>query len=308
MSYIWHLLFSLLRLLLLFDVITPNSRTNGEPLSPRSIKTKYGFVRGVLRHYDKQDVPELPSPLYRLPNRFSVEIFRSVPFAQPPISNLRFLPPVTQNRWRGTKLSNRFLPVCMQNTAEIASSDLLAASPHEAHPHHVNSTVNSTVNRDKIHDASLSTSTLSSVSSSSVKSSSSSTLSTSSRLTSVPTTSMNNRNLQRTKRQGTFSAIKSNGRMRTNTSATVNVSVNKHSKPNSKPNGKLNSTLPTDRRSARSTDDVNGQFDRYFISNLLRIHPAYFQPFASYVRNQNEDCLYLNLYVPYDGKLTNKSE
>ena len=63
-----------------------------------------------------------------------------------------------------------------------------------------------------------------------------------------------------------------------------------------------NSTL-IDRRPARSTaEDANGQFDRQFIANLLRIHPAYFQPFASYIRNQNEDCLTLNIYVPYDGE------
>lgn len=269
MSYIWHLLF-LFKLLLLFDSIIIRCRTIGEPLSPRSIKTKYGVLRGVLRHYNKQNVAQLPPPLAQIPDKFSIEIFRSVPFAQPPIANLRFLPPVTQSRWRGTKLANRFMPVCIQNTAEIASSDLLSSS----------FSLNTPVNKDKNnhHDflsTTISSSYVSSSSTLSLKSSNTS----SSVLTSVQ--SLLNKNLKRTKR----------------TKGTLLPPITASDKLNSSHNF-------IDQRSARSlNDDVkNGQFDRHFISNLLRIHPNYFRPFTTYIRNQNEDCLYLNLYVPYNGK------
>lgn len=314
MSYTWHSPVCLLRLLLLFDLVLRYRLADGEPLSPRSIRTKYGVVRGVLRHYAKANVSEQPSwPLPRLPERFSVEIYRSVPFAQPPVANLRFLPPVTQQRWRGTKLANRFHSVCMQNTAEIASSDLSSASPSTT-------PANNKDAKGQHHEHSPTTlSSVSSVynSSSHVSSHVSSGVSDalsfkSPNASSVSSANQNLKRTARTKREVASSAKSSGGRSvsandgsRSNGSRGANKSTNgdkSQLQSSYKLNSSSNSTL-IDRRPARSTvEDVDGQFDRQFISNLLRIHPAYFRPFASYIRNQNEDCLTLNIYVPYDGK------
>ena len=303
MAYNWHSPVRLLRLLLLFDLVLRYCGTSGEPLSPRSIRTKYGVVRGVLRHYAKQNVSEQPSwPLPRLPERFSVEIYRSVPFAQPPVANLRFLPPVTQQRWRGTKLANRFHSVCMQNTAEIASSDLSSASPSSS------SLPSSPANKDaKGQHHEHSPTTLSYVSNSSSHVSSGLPGALSSRSSNASLASVSGQNLKRTvrtKREGGSLAKASASVDRTTKTVSANRSENK-SANSDKSSYKLNSRNSTliDRRPARSTiEDADGQFDRQFISNLLRIHPAYFRPFASYIRNQNEDCLTLNIYVPYDGK------
>lgn len=337
----------LLKFYLLLNAILKCIET--EPLSPRSVKTKYGVIRGVLRHFNKINVPDLPSPLPKLPDRFSVEIFRSIPFAQPPIGNLRFLPPVSQNRWRGTKLANRFAPVCMQNTAEIASSDLSSTlsnslssssssstsiatstpsssvstnspvnsvnSVNSVNTHqHVNSELIN--NKDKIQEEFLSAPSTSFVSKSfsSTLSSLNSSSNASSILISVPSL---NKNLKRAKQEGR--SVDDSASIKTSSLSKRNIDAKKFSEhlntdhsyirhQSNSTNNKLNSNFnssSTDRRPARpqrstaSTDDVKDQFDRRFISNLLRIHPAYFKPFVSYIRNQDEDCLYVNLYVPY---------
>lgn len=316
MSYIWHSSVSLLRLLLLLQLTLRYHRTDGEPLSPRSIRTKYGVVRGVLRHFRTSTAlvsDQAAWPLPRLPDRFSVEIYRSVPFAQPPVANLRFLPPVTQQRWRGTKLANRFHPVCMQNTAEIASSDLSPTAPppsspppnrdakgqhHELSPTTLSSVSNSSSQVSSLVSSGVSSGVLSALSFKSANASPSP--------ASVPT--LANQSLPRTartKREGaSFFSPKSPSSSGANDgkTAAANKSANSDKSNYSYKLKSSNSTL-IDRRPARSTaEEASGQFDRQFIANLLRIHPAYFRPFASYIRNQNEDCLTLNIYVPYDGK------
>ncbi|RWS13052.1 neuroligin-4: Y-linked-like protein [Dinothrombium tinctorium] len=75
-----------------------------ETLSPRSVNTKYGSLRGIIESNSQQLKP--------------VEVFLGVPYATPPIGSLRFMPPVTPAHWRGIKLANRFGPVCPQKIPE----------------------------------------------------------------------------------------------------------------------------------------------------------------------------------------------
>ncbi|KAF4521495.1 hypothetical protein B566_EDAN001795 [Ephemera danica] len=76
-------------------------------LSSRTVHTKYGDLRGVI---------------WELVGRHlgSVEVFRGVPYASPPVGNLRFMPPVTGALWRGVKMADRFSPVCPQRLPNIS--------------------------------------------------------------------------------------------------------------------------------------------------------------------------------------------
>ena len=44
-----------------------------------------------------------------------VSVFKGIPYAQPPIGDLRWKPPVALPRWAGTKLATDFGPACVQN-------------------------------------------------------------------------------------------------------------------------------------------------------------------------------------------------
>lgn len=75
-------------------------------LSSRIVKTKYGELSGVI------------VTLERYPE--SVEVFRGVPYASPPIGSLRFMPPVTGALWHGIKVADKFGPVCPQKLPELS--------------------------------------------------------------------------------------------------------------------------------------------------------------------------------------------
>lgn len=72
----------------------------------RIVSTKYGDLRGFIA---------------TLPNRIlpTVDVFLGVPYASPPISALRFMPPVTPAHWKGLRLADRFSPVCPQRPPDI---------------------------------------------------------------------------------------------------------------------------------------------------------------------------------------------
>jgi len=71
--------------------------------STRVVHTKYGALRGVL--------------LAQQP----VEAFLGVPYASAPVGSLRYMPPVTPSKWRGTRLADAFSPVCPQRLPDIAN-------------------------------------------------------------------------------------------------------------------------------------------------------------------------------------------
>jgi len=76
-------------------------------LSTRTVRTKYGDVRGVIWELDGRHLG-------------SVEVFRGIPYASPPVGNLRFMPPVNGAQWKGTKMADRFSPVCPQRLPDIS--------------------------------------------------------------------------------------------------------------------------------------------------------------------------------------------
>ncbi|HWA30995.1 MAG TPA: carboxylesterase family protein, partial [Rhizomicrobium sp.] len=50
-----------------------------------------------------------------------VDVFKGVPFAQPPVGNLRWKPPMPLPRWTGTKDATQFGPACVQPVAKLAN-------------------------------------------------------------------------------------------------------------------------------------------------------------------------------------------
>ncbi|KFM62836.1 Neuroligin-4, Y-linked, partial [Stegodyphus mimosarum] len=81
---------------------TPLSGTN-KPRT-RVVSTKYGDLRGFVTY---------------LPNLQSVDVFLGIPYASPPISALRFMPPVTPSHWKGVRSADKFSPVCPQKPPDI---------------------------------------------------------------------------------------------------------------------------------------------------------------------------------------------
>ena len=78
---------------------------SGGETSLRNVKTKYGPIQGVLHQ---------PAD-----NLQPVATFLGIPFAAPPLGNLRFMPPVTVSPWKETLLADKFAPVCPQQLAEL---------------------------------------------------------------------------------------------------------------------------------------------------------------------------------------------
>lgn len=63
-------------------------------LSSRVVHTKYGAVSGVIVHLDGRHLDP-------------VEAFKGIPYASPPVGNLRFMPPVNGALWSGVKRADR---------------------------------------------------------------------------------------------------------------------------------------------------------------------------------------------------------
>uniref|UniRef100_A0A6V7JM35 Carboxylesterase type B domain-containing protein n=1 Tax=Bracon brevicornis TaxID=1563983 RepID=A0A6V7JM35_9HYME len=85
-------------------VLIPPIVTRAE-LSSRIIRTKYGEISGVIVTLER--------------NLESVEVFRGVPYASPPVGSLRFMPPVNGALWQGVKVADKFSPVCPQKLPEL---------------------------------------------------------------------------------------------------------------------------------------------------------------------------------------------
>ncbi|XP_042225437.1 neuroligin-1-like [Homarus americanus] len=75
-------------------------------LSPRMVRTKYGTLRGLIVNLGVQRLGD-------------AEVFLSVPYASPPIGNLRFMPPGSPSPWREVKIVDHLGPVCPQRLPDI---------------------------------------------------------------------------------------------------------------------------------------------------------------------------------------------
>ncbi|XP_031561586.1 neuroligin-4, X-linked-like [Actinia tenebrosa] len=85
--------------------ITWEKHCQGESKSSAVIvSTKYGLLKGQTRYF--------PQPVG---NISVVNKFLGVPYAAPPIGELRFLPPQKPKHWKGVYDATRFKPVCYQD-------------------------------------------------------------------------------------------------------------------------------------------------------------------------------------------------
>lgn len=50
-----------------------------------------------------------------------VEVFRGIPYAAPPVGDLRFRPPISPIPWDGIKLADSFGAVCPQHFPDISN-------------------------------------------------------------------------------------------------------------------------------------------------------------------------------------------
>ncbi|KAF7487708.1 Neuroligin-2 [Sarcoptes scabiei] len=129
--------------------------------SPRTVQTKYGILQGIVITFvrysngrtinnangdpdddniDDDDEDNISSPSSTFINRTSrtsssssssssvitltpVEAFLGVPYATPPIGNLRFMPPVAPIHWRGVRQANHLSPVCPQPLPRLNESN-----------------------------------------------------------------------------------------------------------------------------------------------------------------------------------------
>lgn len=88
-------------------VVAPHvDADNVRRVGSRVIATKYGSIKGVL---------------VTLPNKNigPVEVFLGIPYASPPVGQMRFMPPANPSQWRGVRTADRFGPVCPQRYPDI---------------------------------------------------------------------------------------------------------------------------------------------------------------------------------------------
>ena len=102
----------LLFLLLILGSFLDTVLTN---ISSRTVRTQYGDISGV--------TVSLGTKLD------SIEVFRGVPYASPPVGSLRFMPPVSSARWHGVKVADKFGPVCPQKLPVL--SDKIPKGRHD---------------------------------------------------------------------------------------------------------------------------------------------------------------------------------
>lgn len=94
-------------LLLLLPLATPAP----SPLNSRTVRTKYGDLSGAIVTFESRHLEP-------------VEVFKGIPYASPPVGNLRFMPPVSGALWAGVRTAETFSPVCMQRLPDVTNETL----------------------------------------------------------------------------------------------------------------------------------------------------------------------------------------
>ncbi|XP_015110654.1 neuroligin-4, X-linked [Diachasma alloeum] len=79
----------------------------GPRYASRIVETKSGQIRGILQELNTRLDP--------------VEVFRGIPYAAPPLGDLRLRPPSPPSPWSGVRLADSFGPVCPQKLPDISN-------------------------------------------------------------------------------------------------------------------------------------------------------------------------------------------
>ncbi|MCL4150148.1 UNVERIFIED_CONTAM: hypothetical protein GTU68_031973 [Idotea baltica] len=93
-------------LFLVFALHASSAIHSSQHLSPRVVTTKYGSLRGVVINLSSRGLGD-------------AEVFLGIPYATPPIGNLRFMPPGSPSLWTDIKVANTMRPVCPQKLPDI---------------------------------------------------------------------------------------------------------------------------------------------------------------------------------------------
>lgn len=80
----------------------------GPRYSSRIVETKAGAIRGIILELNSRHLEP-------------VEAFRGVPYAAPPLGDLRYRPPAPPLAWSGTRLADTFGAVCPQRYPDISN-------------------------------------------------------------------------------------------------------------------------------------------------------------------------------------------
>lgn len=111
-QHIWPVIFILERTLIYITFMITTYPTNfveaGPRYSSRIVNTRSGDIRGIILELNSRHLEP-------------VEVFRGIPYAAPPIKELRFQKPQLLMRWGGTKLADTFPPVCPQKYPDVSN-------------------------------------------------------------------------------------------------------------------------------------------------------------------------------------------
>lgn len=108
-------------LLVLLILIGRGRAASSQPVTryaSRIVETKSGQIRGILQELNSRHLDP-------------VEVFRGIPYAAPPVGELRFRAPISPIPWNGVKLADTFGAVCPQNYPDLANDTAaLLQMPH----------------------------------------------------------------------------------------------------------------------------------------------------------------------------------
>jgi neuroligin len=96
----------------------------GPRYSSRIVETKTGAIRGVILELNSRHLEP-------------VEVFMGVPYAAPPVGELRFRPPEPPVVWSGTRLADTFGAVCPQRYPDISNRSAALLNMPRGRYHHL---------------------------------------------------------------------------------------------------------------------------------------------------------------------------
>jgi neuroligin len=96
----------------------------GPRYSSRIVETKSGAIRGIILELNSRRLEP-------------VEVFKGVPYAAPPVGELRYRPPAPPLVWSGTRLADTFGAVCPQRYPDISNRSAALLSMPRGRYHHL---------------------------------------------------------------------------------------------------------------------------------------------------------------------------